>query len=75
MDQWKGGVNLDDGRYVRTKFWIPLLHEMTKKEQEASIKKSKRDKQKQHYHHHHDQQKQQRLGTEDLTSNEANALT
>jgi hypothetical protein len=38
-----GGINLDDGQYVKTNFWIPLMDEITKEEKERSRKITRRN--------------------------------
>ena len=32
----KGGINLDDGQYVKTKFWTPLFRHLRKKQSNVS---------------------------------------
>ena len=31
----EGGINLDEGNYVKSKFWIPMLREITKEEEKS----------------------------------------
>ena len=36
----EGGINLDDGMYVKTKFWLPYLRNMSKKECKVTSNRS-----------------------------------
>ena len=39
---WYGGINLDDGQYVKTTFWIPLMDEIRKEEKGRKDKRNRR---------------------------------
>ena len=44
----EGNINQDDGRYVKTKFWIPMLRNLQKKEgSEAQIRERRRHRREQ----------------------------
>ena len=39
----KGGMNQDDGMYLKTKFWIPFLREINKFEKKSEMKQKQQE--------------------------------
>ena len=37
----EGGINLDEGKYVKTKFWLPMLRHITTVDKEKSLKRER----------------------------------